>query len=67
MKYACQMSNRSAPSSLDNSVSPLELWYGHRQSFDSILPFGTLVTRGKHSLSIKSFHAGLNASCSNWP
>ena len=36
------MSNRCVTSFLDRGVSPYELWYVHRPTFDNILPFGTL-------------------------
>ena len=42
MNYACEMSNRGTTTSLNPSVSPYELWVGHRPTFDHLIPFGTV-------------------------
>ena len=42
MNYACDMSNIYVTTSIDQGISPFELWYGRPPSFDGLLPFGTV-------------------------
>ncbi|CAN0075317.1 unnamed protein product, partial [Sphacelaria rigidula] len=49
MQYACDTSNMCVTSSLDEGVTPYELWYGNKPSLSGILPLGTVGYMRHHS------------------
>ena len=49
MRYACDMSNMCVTASLDQGVTPHELWYGDKPSLSGIIPFGTVGYMRHHN------------------
>ena len=71
INYACEMSNRCTTTSLNPGISLYELWFGHRPTFDHLIPFGTVgyLRRPKpeHTLAPRGAKCIMLGTNTNYP